>query len=504
MSVRLGLGRTGLRRGALCALVLGAVGFVPEQDARAAFTPFMSTKQEKKVGAGEHPKILEAYGGAYKGDRQAGYIAQVGGTIVSNSDLPATEFTFTLLNSDVVNAFALPGGYIYISRQLLGLMNDEAELSSVLGHEAGHVTDRHTAKRYNRSIFSQIAAMGAGILTGSNQIAGLVSQVGQLETLSYSRKQEYKADEIGVRYITKAGYDPYAAADMLRSLDQQTRLDAKIAGVNIDAVPGWQRTHPVTADRVSRALKLAKDSGVQVGAKARNNERFLAAIDGLVMDDDPEQGFIRGRTFSHPILGLTFTAPEGYTLQNGTSQLVAQGPNQSAVIFSGGKLDKGGLDGVNQQVWSALGQQILGVQIASPGRSSSRTINGIPAAVLAGRTRAQNGAAVDLGVVSYQWAQNSVYYFAIITPAEVTAQVDQGLKTMIDSFRRLSKPEADKLIERRITLVTVKPGDTAESLAARMGYEDNRLERFMVLNALTNASDLKVGRKVKLITYSRG
>ncbi len=485
-----------------CTMIwpLAAVG--SPASGKKDFTPFMSSSKEKQIGAQEHPKILAEYGGAYQNDNAASYVAMVGGRMVANSELAKEPFTFTLLNSRVNNAFALPGGYVYITRQLLSLMNDEAELASVLGHEVGHVTDRHTAKRYNTSIFTSLGAMLVGVATGSGDLANIIGQAGQSYTMSYSRNQEFKADELGVRYVSKAGYDPYAAADMLAALGAQTALDSRLMGREADKVPTMARTHPLTQDRVNRAAQLAQQSGAQPLALPRNRDAFLAAINGMVVEDTAEQGFIQGQKFSHPKLMFTFTVPQGYALDNGEQAVTAQGPQGAGLQFSGGALAPGEpLANHINRVWQAVAGDRNGA--APPlGAPQATTINGMEAAIASTQVQQQNGT-LNVAIVAYRFAETSAYHFLIITPAQVTPQVDGGLKTMVNGFRKISASEAAQLKERRIEIVTVQPGDTMERLAARMAYPDAPLERFMIINSLKQGDQLQPGMKVKLITMAK-
>jgi predicted Zn-dependent protease len=476
-----------------------AVGSSPASG-KKDFTPFMSSKKEKQIGATEHPKILQEYGGAYKDDNKSGYVALVGGRMASNSELANEPFNFTLLNSRVNNAFALPGGYVYITRQLMSLMNDEAQLASVLGHEVGHVTDRHSAKRYNTSILTSIGALLVGVATGSGDLANLASQFGQSRVTAYSRKQEFKADELGIRYISKAGYDAYAAADMLAALGAQTALDARLLGKGAEQVPSMTSTHPLTQDRVTKATALAQQAGAQPLALPRNRDAFLAAIDGMVVEDTVDQGFIHGSKFTHAKLMFTFTVPQGYALDNGDAAVTAQGPQGSGVQFSGGALAAGeSLSNYVARVWQAVAGK-TGQQIGTPQVTS---INGMETAIASTRVQQQNGMQLDVSIVAYRFADASAYHFLIITPAQLTAQVDGGLRTMINSFRKISAGEAAQLKERRIEIVTVQPGDTMERLASRMAYSDAALDRFMIINSLRQGDQLKPGMKVKLITMAR-
>ena len=242
--------------------------------------------QEKAAGAEANPKLLAQYGGGMSGPI-ADYVAHIARRVAVQSGLSnsASDFTIALLDSSVENAFAIPGGYVYVTRQLLALMNSEAELASVLGHEIGHVAARHASKRSNRSTIGAILAAGIGVATGSGALAQAAGYGAQLYTLRFSRAQEYQADELGVRYIAGAGYDPRAAAAMLDSLDRETQLQAQITGKTGSNVPTWARTHPNGPDRVSRALQLAESIGGKPSPLAGQDTTFLKALDGLPYDD---------------------------------------------------------------------------------------------------------------------------------------------------------------------------------------------------------------------------
>ncbi|TXG83502.1 MAG: peptidase M48 Ste24p [Sphingomonadales bacterium] len=451
------------------------------------FTPLMSPAQERALGVQEHPKMLAEFGGAYPDPKISGYVAEVGGRMAANSELPNLGFTFTLLNSDIVNAFALPGGYVYISRQLLALMNSEAELASVLGHEVGHVTARHSARRYNREVFGNLAAVGLGIALGSNQIAQAASQVSQIATLSYSRDQEFQADDLGIRYITRAGYDPYAAAAMLNSLGAQTSLDARITGKNADQTPSWARTHPLSADRVVRAGRMADASQVAPGSKPTNSEAFLDTIDGLLVDDDPTQGVVQGTRFLHPTLRFGFQAPDGFRLQNSPQAVVIQGASGQAQ-FAGGALQPGqSLADYAGALWSSLTGSAGPVPVGT-------TLSGLPAARAGARLNGQSGP-VDVQIVVYRWSDTKVYHFITLAKAGQSS----AFEAMLNSLRRLSDQDVRGIKVKRIRVIAVGPGDSIESLARRMAYPDYQVQRFTVLNALAGPEDLKTRKRVKLV-----
>lgn len=238
---------------------------------------------DKAAGAQANPRLVQQYGGAYQG-AQAAFVERVGRRVSAQSGLSASgdDFTVTLLDSPVENAFAIPGGYLYVTRQLLALMNSEAELAAVLGHETGHVAARHSAKRGTRSALGGLAAAVVGAVTKSD-LAGRAAGYGsQLYTLGFSRGQEYEADALGVRYMTAAGYDPYAEADILGALNDETALQASITGT-ATGQPTWMSTHPNGADRVERAHALAAATGRPEGADVQDTA-FLRMLDGLPYD----------------------------------------------------------------------------------------------------------------------------------------------------------------------------------------------------------------------------
>jgi predicted Zn-dependent protease len=220
-------------------LALSAPGHVHAQTVRSI------SASDKAQGAKAHPELLQQFGGAYHGS-QAAYVERVGKRIAVQSGLSNSErdFTVTLLDSPVNNAFAIPGGYVYVTRQLLALMNDEAELASVLGHEIGHVAARHSNKRNTTSTLGSILAAGVGVLTGSFELGQVAGYGAQLYTLRFSRTQEYAADDLGIRYLKAAGYDPYAAADMLAKLNAMAVVDASVAKKDANAVPAGQAPIP--------------------------------------------------------------------------------------------------------------------------------------------------------------------------------------------------------------------------------------------------------------------
>ncbi|MCC2602571.1 M48 family metalloprotease [Sphingopyxis sp. FBM22] len=487
----------------LAATTLGAISLTPSAQAqlKRIATANSITAQEKQQGAEAHPQLMQEFGGAYTG-RQSPYVVQVGQNIAMQSGLGnARDFTVTLLNSPVNNAFAIPGGYIYVTRQLMALMNDEAELAGVLGHEVGHVAAQHSKKRQSAATRNTIlgvlgAVVGGAMGDGGGLLGGLggllqnnAMKVAQLATLGFSRSQELQADQLGVQYLLSAGYDTGALATMLASLANQTALDARLAGTGNNSVPAWASTHPDPASRVRNAETLANRAG-GTGRK-RNADAFLAQVNGMTYGDDPAQGVVEGQNFIHPDMKLRFTAPSGYGLQNGTAAVTVSG-NGGQAQFSMAPYN-GDMNAYITNVMRAVAGKDSKV---TPTNIQRTTVNGIPASYASVRANSQSGA-VDLTVFAYEFSGNQAYHFVALTKAGGAGVFN----SMFQSVRRLSNAEASAVRPRRVEVVSVKSGDTIASLSRRMAYDDLQQDRFLVLNRLASNARLSAGQKVKIVTY---
>lgn len=441
----------------------------------------------------QQAKILDSMGGAYPGP-QADYVARVGAKVAEAAGMGG-KCTFTLVNSDVVNAFAAPPGcYLYVTRGLLSVMNTEAELAGVLGHEVGHVTGKHSERQRNQQLLTGLAAILVGAVAGSDQIGQLASQAAQLGTLGYSRSQEYEADTLSVRYLPKAGYPTDGISRALASLQRQDEYSTRQAGAQAGkTIPVWARTHPLTGDRIQRAGKAAAKAPPVAGTPIIEGD-YLATMDGMIYGDDPAQGFVRGPAFAHPVLKLAFDAPRGFVLNNGSSALGIQGPGGLRGEFSGGRLNGARLDAYASQVMQGL----IGQTPAQVGQAQRTTIGGMEAVVLPARASSQNQL-VDLTVVAYNFGGDAVYQFVTLAPAGQAASFDP----LYASFRRLTDAEAARYQARRIQVVTVRSGDSQESLSARMATENAKLELFQMLNAVKPGQALAPGQRVKLVVEPR-
>ena len=491
---------------ALGATFLLATGYVAppvnaaKSKAKVVKVPKPFTASEKAAGAKYHPEIMKEFGDVYQSPQTA-YVVKVGKKIALQSGLSNSEndFTVSFLNSPVNNAFAIEGGYVYITRQLAALCNSEAEMAGVLGHEVGHTAARHSKKRQKNAtllgILGAVGTIGGAVLGDNGGIAGALGglakeyagPLSQLASLSYSRGQEEEADDLGIQYLSKAGYDPSALSDMLRSLALQTAVDGKASGHLGGPVPEWASTHPDPAKRVVRAATNAKKFPV---ATFRNAEGHLNAINGMLYDDDPKEGMIDGQDFVHPDLKLKFTAPTGFGLANSSRAVSINGSGGQALFktlpYSGDKKAYADAAFVD-----ALGKD----QAITTSAVSETTVNGIPAFTSTADVTTQTGV-VRVTVYAYEFANNQAFHFVTIAPANTSP-----FSEMYQSVTRISQKEADVIKPRKLRVVTVGKSDTVASLSGRMAYKNYQTDRFLALNGLTSASTVNAGQKVKIVTY---
>lgn len=453
------------------------------------YTPSISP-EERAFAEKQHPQLLAEFGGEWKGP-EAAYVKRLGDTLADAAGLSG-QCTFTMVNTDVVNAFAVPGCYIYVTRGLFGIVNSEAELASVIGHEIGHIVADHSERRQKRSIWSGIGALAVGVLTGSETLANMAGRAAQLYTLSYSRKQEYESDDLGIRYLAQAGYDPYAAADMLESLADHDAYQAQTRNLDeANAIPAWARSHPLTEDRIKRANRQAEATGHGPDVLPDHEDRFLRQVDGLLWGDDPEQGFVIGRRFAHPGMGIQFEAPPGFYLTNSPRAVLIDG-GEVRGQFGGAVMPPGGLATYTELLLKeVLGQAIGNARI---GEAQRATVNGVEGIVVPAIVQGPQGEA-QVTVATFRGRGREGFHFVTAGPGGH----EREISSLIGSFRLLSPAEAASLKPRRIEVVTVAPGDTIASMARRMAVPDHHVESFLMLNDRDPKPELRPGEKVKLI-----
>jgi predicted Zn-dependent protease len=455
---------------------------------RQQFTGLMSPAQENETGASEHPNIIAEFG-EYTENGIDRYVSEIGAKVTAHTERPDVVYKFTVLDSDIVNAFALPGGYIYVSRGLLALANNEAELAAVLAHEAGHITARHSAERYSRGV---VTSLGANILAAAIDKSGVTQALGlgsDLYMKSYSREQENEADTLGIRYLKLAGYDPGAMTSFLANLQNSSALDERISGTGSSSpVDGYFSTHPATQDRVSKTAGEAQAAGAGQGVIGR--EQYLSHIDGIVYGESARNGFIRGQDFIHPVSGFGFNVPQGFKLMNQPNEVLAQGPGGSVVIFDMAAVDPGTDPAAYlSQTWMK-GEPLKSLETV--------TVNGMQAATAAFSGQV-NGQPSTVRLMAIAFRPDMIVRFQIAIPTTASSQMVDDLKRTTYSFHRLTEEEKAGTKPYRLQLYKAGAGDKAAAIAARQPFDSFTEDRFRVLNALPFGQEVQAGQTYKIV-----
>ena len=490
----------GISRRRACGLIGGCVaGFcggllLPAGVAEAQFFG-LSQDEERQMGAAHHPRVIADHGGVYDDPQLGGYVAVLGAQVAAASGAPLDRFTFTLLDSPEINAFALPGGYVYVTRGIAALVASEAELAAVLGHELGHTIARHRSRKQGQESFTTLLALGLGTIGG---LAGLGSsgldaaqRFGSDYLRSYSRDQEFEADDLGIAYMTKAGYAPSGAASLLFKLREHARLLAVMAGHSPDEADAFDvmATHPQPAARVVRATQIAQSLGPhgRVGGEA-----YLDAIEGIAFGSDPDEGVIEGRTFMHRALGFRFDVPGGFRLLNrpGRVTAVAPPPEPAVIVFERGD---GRFQGPMTQYAQSLAPQ--GVILRDFERLD---INGMEAAT-GWYEIATESEQLDVRVVTIRMDASNIFSFRFVAPLWHMARLGRAFRETTYSFQPLTALEATRIQFRRVHTLVVGPRDRVDSLAALMKVDSHEREWFRLLNGLHPRQEVTAGDRVKLV-----
>jgi predicted Zn-dependent protease len=433
----------------------------------------------------EHERLVASYGGIYRAPDLEALIKKTVDRLTAASENPQLKYRVVILNSPAINAFALPGGTLYITRGLIALANDTAELASVLSHEMAHVVARHAAIREDQIRQAVIVSRVISDVLSDPDLGALALAKSKMSLAKFSRGQELEADAIGVGNSARAGYDPYGASRFLTAMGRYASLrSGNAVSPPVAAHLDFLSSHPSTPERISIAYANARQYTMPKNAESDRNQ-FLEAIDELTFGDDPKEGFVRGRRFMHANLGFTFTAPEGFSLEN-TPQAVL------GATASGKEALR--LDAVRVPAEQALTNYLSSGWIdgIEAGSIQSLTINGFTAATAVAR-----GEQWSFRLFAIRFGTD-VYRLAFAA-RDLSPAVDAGFRTSAETFRRVPADEAKRATPLRISVVRVGLRDTAERLAAKMAVPDRKLERFLILNGIEKDAKLKLGERVKLV-----
>ena len=446
----------------------------------------LSPEEAKRFGREQHPKVVAQFGGAYEDPALVRYVDSIGQFLAAASHAPRVGYTFTVLDSPIVNAFALPGGYVYVTRGLLALADSEAEVAGVLAHEIAHITARHGSKRQSKGTLAGLGLTILGAVTDNPALVNL-GRVGAQAVLSaYSRKEEHEADEIGVRYLSRAGFEPGAMSSFLAKLKRQSEFEASLHGRSPRPGLDFFATHPRTPERVARSVEAARRTSVADPITA--HDIYLSKIDGLLYGDGPEQGFVRGRRFVHPVIRFAFEVPRRYRLLNGERWITAFGPEGAKMHFDLQKIEPGlPLGRYLRKVWAPR------ARIAHFEREVVNGMNAVTAFARAGRNQW-----VRVAVIRFR--RDTVVRFAFVPAGAPDSRADRRHRRAVHSFRRLSWREARSARPWRIEVREVERGDTVRSLVDwhfAPGVEQPH-QLFRLLNGLPRGEP-RPGDRVKLV-----
>lgn len=443
----------------------------------------MSEQEEIAIGRQSDTEIRQSMGLYDDPDLQA-YVRAIGEKLATSSHRPDLPWTFAVVDEPAVNAFAVPGGFIYLTRGILPFLRDESELAGVLGHEVGHVDARHSAEAYSRQVGAGLGLAMAGIFAPSTQpFQGLAGAGLGVLFLSYGREAELESDRLGVGYAAAQGWDPRGVPGMLSTL---ARLDA--ANGSSRGVPNWALTHPPAADRVERVQQVV--AAAPVAATATNMSTLERYIDGLVFGDSREKGIVRGNDFLHPILRLAVTFPEGWQISNGDDQVSARRDESSnAVMILESADGTGPLPQLaSRQMTEAGWRQV-------DGRRES--INGLDAFV-GTYQRPVNNTLVRLRAAHVRTGDQT-YVIAGMAPSADFPSVESTFASAIASFRGLSAAEAERIQPSRIDFRVARAGDTWESLARDVGQGTVTAASLAIMNGRDVASPPRVGERLRIV-----
>jgi predicted Zn-dependent protease len=416
------------------------------------------------------------------------YVESVGMKLARASQRPNLPWHFTVVDEPAVNAFALPGGYIYVTRGILPFLKDETQLAGVLGHEIGHVTARHSAQQYTKAT---TAGLGLTLLSifvpETRPLQGAAETALGVLFLKHGRDDEVQADQLGVDYTAKTGWNPEGVAGMLKTL---SRLD-EASGSN-RGVPNWLSTHPAPADRVTQVHAYIQKAGIPVGtAGTADKADFLRHVDGIVFGDSPSDGIVRGNEFLHPDLRLALKFPQGWEIQNSASQVMAKAPErENYMLLQLVPNARGSVDQIAQTGMSSAGFRQLNGQ-----RSQ---INGMEAYV-----GTYQGSLEGLGNVVTTAAhivhERNVYLLAGLAPPNQYESAQQEFTASIRSFKELSREEAARIRPNRVDVYTVRSGDTWQSIAQRTGEGTLKPATLAIMNDYEPSQQPRAGDRIKVV-----
>lgn len=451
---------------------------------------FMSTSQELAMGTQTDPQVVAEFG-LYEDEKLQAFINEKGQKMAKVSHRPDLDYEFKILNSPVVNAFALPGGYIYFTRGILAHFSNEAEFAGVLGHEIGHVTARHSAQQYTNQMLSQIGLIvGLVVSPTVRQFADEISQGVQLMLLSNSREHESQSDQLGVEYSTKIGYDANYMANFFQTIGRISESSG--AG----EIPTFLSTHPNPADRFTRVHQLADEwqNKLQLPDYKVNRESYLDLIDGLIYGEDPREGYTDNHVFYHPEMKFSFPYPSGWMLLNAPTQVQMAPRDQNAMMvfgFGSGKT-------LSEAAEAFVQQYNLNVS-----ETNDKTVNGYPSLQMVAEQINENNPSESVRLVVYFYQDrnnnNNIYQMLGVAPRQEFNKFSNYFLFTMDNFKTLTDPDRINVKPEKIKIVTIPFSMTLEEALRRNNMPVKRFEELAILNSMKLSDQLEANSRIKVI-----
>ena len=446
----------------------------------------MSEAQETAAGRDADGQVRQEMG-IYDDPALVAYVQDIGRRLAAHSHRPTLEWHFSIVDEAAVNAFALPGGYIYLTRGILAYLDDEAELAGVLGHEIGHVTARHAAQQYTRAMGGTLGLLGLGLFVPAARPFGQIGEqaLGVL-FLKYGRDDELQADDLGARYAAQTGYDPGAVPEFLATLGRiEEASDSR-------GVPNWLSTHPQAVDRVTKIQQTVTALQAGGAGTTRSRDAYLQHVDRVVVGDNPRQGIVRGSEFLHPDLRFRLRFPDGWDITNGRQQVVARqaGADRYMLLQSAPKTAGRTLDVMAVRTMGAAGFELVD--------GGDATIDGRAAYI--GTWRGQTQSIGDTGArAAFIAVGPEIYMLVGLAPAQAFTGVEPTFTATIASFREMSVSEAGGIRPNRLALYTAQPGDTWQGIAERVSHGVVKPATLAIMNGHPTNEPPRSGERLKIV-----
>jgi predicted Zn-dependent protease len=427
----------------------------------------LSERDEINLGQETDVQVVKEYG-IYEDPKLTAYLNDICQRLGKVSHRPQLTYHFKIVDASVVNAFAVPGGYVYFSRGILAALNNEAELAGVMGHEIGHIAARHSAQQYSKAQLAQVGLGIGAILTESMPILSSLAQLGVgMLFLRFSRDNERQADDLGVEYSSKAGYEAKQMASFFETLERMN------PGSDRSGLPGWFSTHPSPEDRVQAVRVRAKEWQEKLSLKGPkvDRESYLREIDGLIFGDDPRQGYVAENIFYHPILRFQFPVPVKWKVNNRPSQVQIVSEGQDAIIL---------FFIVTGTSSREAARGFVSKTSALVVRSDAVLVNGLPSQRLVSDIRTQKGI---LRVMSYFIEKDrKIYVFHGLTSIDRFQNYGALFDNTIRQFKDLTDPKRIDVKPDRIRIRATKTSDTLENALRSWGVPNEKLKEMVLLN----------------------